>query len=139
MKTGKFFCVVALFCGAFVSAQATNVCVTSDAMGIEEVLQKKKGNPEEKMKKKVQVRVEQVAASVDLTQDEKDFLLETWLNADKERAAVSRDGKTPEELKAERGKIGKKYNKLLTDRFGKERMREINKAAKGGSKKKSEK
>lgn len=83
--------------------------------------------------------MEQVAASVDLTQDEKDFLLETWLNADKERAAVSRDGKTPEELKAERGKIGKKYNKLLTDRFGKERMREINKAAKGGSKKKSEK
>lgn len=48
----KVFCVVALFCGAFVSAQATNVCVTSDAMGIEEVLQKKKGNPEEKMKKK---------------------------------------------------------------------------------------
>lgn len=127
-------CIV-FSCGTFVSTQAANVCVGTDAMGVEEVLQKKKGNLEERMKKKVQVRVEKVAALVDLTQDEKDFLLETWLNADKERAAVSKDGKTPEQLKAERGKIGKKYNKLLIDRFGKERVRKINQAAKGSGKK----
>lgn len=94
------------------------------------VQKKKKISPEERMKQKIQARVDAVADSLGLSEAEKEFLYDKWLNAEKERAAIQREGKTKEELKAERGTINRKYDAMLKEYFGKERLREINAASK---------
>lgn len=132
MKTINLILVVMFLAGA--SAFSSEAFASEDMSGskasVTAVQKKKKISPEERMKQKIHARVDAVADSLGLSETEKEFLCDKWLNAEKERAAIQREGKTQEELKAERGAINRKYDAMLKEYFGKERLREINAASK---------